>query len=177
MKLTGHNLLGNQFSSKGDKKFNAIDPTNGEKLSPDFIEATVKEVDQAARKAAEAFQEYRETDAFQRADFLECIAQEIEKVGEALIERCHQETGLPEARISGERGRTTNQLKLFAGLLREGSWVNARVDTGDPDRKPIPKPDVRTMQIGHFSHCTPRGSLTLHWEVHPMPFSVSKNKN
>jgi NADP-dependent aldehyde dehydrogenase len=147
MKLTGQNFLGNQFSSQGDKKFNAIDPTNGEKLTPDFTEATVLEVDEAARKAAFAFSDYRKTNATQRADFLECIAQEIEKAGEELINRCQQETGLPEIRISGERGRTTNQLRLFAGLLREGSWVNARIDTSDPDRKPVPKPDVRTMQI------------------------------
>ncbi len=147
MKLTGQNLLGNQFSSQGDKKFNAIDPINGEKLTPDFMEATVEEVDEAARKAAAAFKDYRKTKASQRADFLECIAQEIERAGEDLIYRCQQETGLPEVRISGERGRTTNQLRLFAGLLREGSWVNARIDTSDPDRKPVPKPDVRTMQI------------------------------
>ncbi len=147
MELTGQNFLGNELSSYGDKKFNAINPTNGERLPPDFMEATVQEVDEAARKAADAFQVYRKIDGNHRADFLECIAGEIENAGKDLIQRCCKETGLPEARISGERGRTTNQLKLFAGLLRDGSWVDARIDLSDPVRKPLPKPDVRSMQV------------------------------
>ena len=68
-------------------------------------------------------------------------------MGENLISLCQQETGLPEGRLIGERGRTVNQLKLFAELLREGSWVDARIDTAIPDRTPIPKPDVRQLQI------------------------------
>jgi NADP-dependent aldehyde dehydrogenase len=116
-------------------------------MLPDFSEATESEVNSAILKAAVAFQEYRETDASRRADLLDCVADEIENAGTALIERCCAETGLPEARITGERGRTTNQLRLFADLLREGSWVNARIDTGNPERKPVPKPDVRRMEV------------------------------
>jgi NADP-dependent aldehyde dehydrogenase len=146
MRISGKNLIGNNFSGLSKIKFHAINPKNGEKIHPEFYEATSKEVNKAAEEAANAFKQYRHTDAKARAAFLDCIANEIEDTGDALIERCCQETGLPETRITGERGRTTNQLRLFANLLREGSWVNARIDTGNPDRKPIPKPDVRSMQ-------------------------------
>ena len=147
MRISGKNLIGNQFSGSGDKTFNALNPSNGELMHPDFYEATVEEVNLAAEKAAIAFQEYRNVDGKARADFLDNIADEIDLAGDILIKRCCEETGLPEARITGERGRTTNQLRLFANLLREGSWVNAKIDTGNPDRKPIPKPDVRSMQV------------------------------
>src|SRR5690606_13231410 len=59
--------------------------------------------------------------------------------------RCMQETGLPEARLKGERGRTVTQLNMFAAYVREGSWVEARIDKADPNRTP-PKPDIRSMQ-------------------------------
>jgi NADP-dependent aldehyde dehydrogenase len=147
MRISGKNFIGNQFSGLGDRKFNAINPANGEKMLPDFFEATMDEVNSAAEKAAEAFQEYRNIDAQVRADFLDTIAVEIENSGHILVQRCGEETGLPEARIIGERGRTTGQLRLFANMLREGSWVNARIDTGNPDRVPLPKPDVRSMQV------------------------------
>jgi NADP-dependent aldehyde dehydrogenase len=147
MELSGQNFLGNELSSIGNKAFNAVNPSKGEKLQPDFKEATLQEVNEAARKAADAFQEYRKIDGDRRADFLERIAENIENAGNDLIRRCCEETGLPEARITGERGRTINQLKLFAGYLREGSWVNARIDLSDPERKPLPKPDVRSMQM------------------------------
>ena len=77
---------------------------------------------------------------------METIADEILALGDDLIKRGMEETGLPEARLTGERGRTVGQLKLFASLLREGSWVGARIDLADPDRKPLAKPDVRSMQ-------------------------------
>lgn len=147
MRISGKNLIGNQFSGSGDRRFNAINPSNGEKMLPDFYEATMQEVNLASEKAAEAFQEYRNMDGKVRADFLDSIAKEIENSGNTLIKRCCEETGLPEARIIGERGRTTGQLRLFASMLREGSWVDARIDTGNPDRIPLPKPDVRSMQV------------------------------
>ena len=70
---------------------------------------------------------------------------EILALGDDLLERCNKETGLPLARLTGERGRTVNQLKLFAELLKEGSWVEARIETAIPDRQPLPKPDIRSM--------------------------------
>lgn len=147
MRISGKNFIGNDFSGSGQNLFFATNPETGEKLQPGFYEATIDEIDRATRKAADAFQEYGKEEPGTRAVFLDRIADEIEDLGHELIERCCIETGLPEPRIIGERGRTTQQLRLFARVLREGSWVRARIDTGDPERKPIPKPDVRQMQI------------------------------
>ncbi|MEX2595037.1 MAG: aldehyde dehydrogenase (NADP(+)), partial [Anditalea sp.] len=100
----------------------------------------------AVIKAEQAFRLYRKIDAEKKACFLEQIAEEIIKSND-LIQRCSEETGLPEARLMGERARTISQLKLFASLVREGSWVNASIDTAISDRTPLPKPDLRQMQI------------------------------
>ncbi|MBN1238051.1 MAG: aldehyde dehydrogenase (NADP(+)), partial [Gammaproteobacteria bacterium] len=99
----------------------------------------------AVDAAAESFPDYRSRPAEERARFLDTIAAEIEALGEALIERTVAETGLPAARITGERGRTCAQLRLFADTVREGSWVDARIDTALPDRQPAPRPDIRRM--------------------------------
>ena len=131
--------------SEGKETFLAIDPSNGKEIAPAFNEATQEEIDAAVQNAAEAFQEYRNKSGKEKADLLEAIADEIMALGDGLITRCMKETGLPEARLTGERGRTVGQLKLFAQLLREGSWVNARVDPADPERKPLPRADIRSM--------------------------------
>jgi 2,5-dioxopentanoate dehydrogenase len=145
MTLTGKNILGEKLSSESNITFQAINPALNTKLDTTFHEATGNEVDFAVKQASEAFQVYRDKSGKDKADFLESIAEEILATGDDLIKRCMEETGLPEARLVGERGRTVNQLKLFAQLVREGSWVDARVDTADPERKPLPKPDVRSM--------------------------------
>ena len=106
---------------------------------------SLEAVDQALNAAEEAFIVYRRTTPEQRAQFLERIAEEILAIGDALLERAHQETGLPLDRLTGERGRTVGQLRLFAEVVREGSWLDARIDTALPDRKPVPKPDLRRM--------------------------------
>lgn len=148
MKITGENLLGNSRSAQGKRTFQAYDPVAGETIQPEFHDATVGEVDKAAELAEDAFREYRKKSGKERATFLREIAKEIDALGDALIDRCRRETGLPEARLKGERGRTTGQLNLFAALLEEGSWVDARVETALPDRQPVPKPDLRSMLIG-----------------------------
>ena len=99
----------------------------------------------ALRHADEAFEQYRRMPETARADFLDAIANEITALGDALLQRAHRETGLPIDRLTGERGRTCGQLKLFASLIREGSWVDARIDTAMPDRQPLPRPDLRRM--------------------------------
>ncbi|MBT1705648.1 aldehyde dehydrogenase (NADP(+)) [Chryseosolibacter indicus] len=144
MKLTGKNFIGSERSGSG-KTFQAENPATCAVLSPEFFEATPAEINAAVEKASVAFQEYRDKTGIQKADFLEAIGEQIVALGAELIQRCTEETGLPEARIIGERGRTVGQLKLFAQLLREGSWVDARIDTADPARLPLPKPDVRSM--------------------------------
>lgn len=146
MTLHGLNFIGKTAIGAGRHTFRAVNPATEEPLSPDFTEATADEVDAAARKAAAAFAEYRRKSGLEKAAFLDAIADEILHLGTPLIERCCAETGLPEARITGERGRTMGQLRLFAQLLREGSWVDARIDTAQPERQPLPKPDIRSMQ-------------------------------
>ncbi|MCJ8164049.1 aldehyde dehydrogenase (NADP(+)) [Pontibacter sp. E15-1] len=145
MELTGKNIIGRALVAAGAETFFAVNPSSGEEMVPGFNEASPQEIDDAVQKAAAAFQVYRTTSGEEKAILLETIADEIMAIGDGLIARCMEETGLPEARLTGERGRTVNQLKLFAQLLREGSWVDARVDTADPERKPIPKADIRSM--------------------------------
>jgi NADP-dependent aldehyde dehydrogenase len=146
MELTGLNFIGNEQSGQGTATFHAVNPTTGAEMPPAFHEATPQEIDQAILKAEEAFLAYSKKSGHERAFVLETIADEIIALGDGLIKRCCEETGLTEARLTGERGRTVNQLRLFASLLREGSWVDARIDTADPNRQPAPKPDIRSMQ-------------------------------
>lgn len=147
MILTGEQLIGSTFSAEGSDGFRAVNPAANEPLEPFYYEATVNEVDKAFQAAEKAFWIYRQMKSIERAAFLDKIADEIMALGDELIRRCMQETGLPEARFTGERGRTVNQLKLFAEVVREGSWVDARIDTAVPDREPVPKPDIRQMHI------------------------------
>ena len=146
MDLTGKNFIGNEQAAAGKEVFHAVNPANGKDLETAFHEGTPAEVDRAVNKAETAFKEFRNKSGFDKAVFLETIAQEIMNLGDALIQRCMAETGLPEARLTGERGRTMNQLNLFASVLREGSWPDARIDLPQPDRQPAPKPDIRSMQ-------------------------------
>lgn len=146
MKPEGKNIIGTVISGESRTTFYAINPATTKKIEPLFFEATSNEIDKAVRKASEAFQVYRNISGKKRAEFLVCIAEEITALDRALIERCMEETGLPEARLLNERQRTVNQLNMFASYIKEGSWVDARIDFGDPERKPLPKPDVRSMQ-------------------------------
>jgi 2,5-dioxopentanoate dehydrogenase len=146
MKLKGKNFIGNQTSADGHNFFKAINPVTTQKVEPQFCEATSREIDMAVKKAYSAFQVYRNINGKGKAEFLQCVAEEILILDKVLIERCMEETGLPEARLLNERQRTVNQLKLFATLISEGSWVDARIDFGNPERKPMPKPDIRSMQ-------------------------------
>jgi len=146
MKLTGKNFIGNVKSSEGISTFKAVNPTTGKDIDTLFTEADRTEIDKAAKKAETAFKVYRNKSGEEKAVFLDAIADEILNLGDQLIQRCMEETGLPQARITGERGRTMNQLKLFASVLREGSWLDARIDLAQPDREPLPKPDIRSMQ-------------------------------
>lgn len=145
MHLHGKNFIGDQLASGGGDTFRAISPLDSSPLEPAFHAADLKSVDTAMQLAEAAFASYRQTTGAQRAAFLERVADEIMALGDDLIQRAHRETGLPEARLLGERGRTVGQLKQFAQVVREGSWVDARIDTALPDRQPVPKPDLRRM--------------------------------
>ena len=81
------------------------------------------------------------------AQFLDTIADNIDAISDQLVDRAHAETGLPQARLAGEVGRTSGQLRMFAGVIREGSWNEARIDPAQPDRKPLPRSDIRQRSI------------------------------
>src|SRR2546421_10279083 len=103
-----------------------------------FKEATLEEVDAALREANMAFLSYKNLSGKKKAEFLRAIADEIEALGQTLVNTAMRETNLPEARILNERGRTTGHCRMFANLVDEGSWVEARVDTALPERMPAP---------------------------------------
>jgi NADP-dependent aldehyde dehydrogenase len=145
MKLTGRSVIGFQSSKATDEIFHANNPQSGERLEPGFFAAAPEEVDRAVSLAHEAFETYDRTPARDRGMFLRTIAVNIECIAEELIDRAEQETALPKVRLQGETARTCGQLRMFAQVVEEGSWVQARIDRADPERKPAPKPDIRSM--------------------------------
>jgi NADP-dependent aldehyde dehydrogenase len=145
MELHGANILGGESSRSGSTTFRGVNPATGAALDPAYYEATEAEIDRALTLADQAFAAYRKTPPAEIARFLEAIAAGLENLGAELIARAQAETALPEARLLNERGRTAMQLRMFAALVREGSWLDARIDRGDPARTPVPKPDMRRM--------------------------------
>jgi NADP-dependent aldehyde dehydrogenase len=147
MSLHGKNFIGAGLSSGTGETVVATSPLDRSPLPGLFHSAGLQEADRAVDLAEEAFRTYGKTSGEERAAFLERVADEIIALGDALIQRAHKESGLPEARLVGERARTVGQLRLFAQVAREGSWVDARIDHPIPDRQPAPKPDLRRMLI------------------------------
>ncbi|HEX7848189.1 MAG TPA: aldehyde dehydrogenase (NADP(+)) [Sphingomonas sp.] len=145
--MDGSFLIGAQAAT-GTQTFRAFDPSTGEQIDPPFYVSTPDHVAQACRLAADAFDTFRETSPEDRARFLETIADRIDALGDGLVERAMQESGLPRPRLTGERGRTSGQLRLFAAVLREGSWAGVTIDSALPDRQPLPRPDLRQRRIG-----------------------------
>lgn len=147
MALHGNNLIGKQMSSAGPKTFFGFDPRRGKQLDTPFHEATEVEINRSLELAAKAFPVLRESTPQVIAGFLERIASEIEQLGDQLIDQAASESGLGRERLTGERGRTVNQLRLFANLVKDGSIVDARIDPALPARRPLPRPDLRRMLI------------------------------
>lgn len=145
MQLLGTSFIGYSRSTGTQPCAQAANPATGETLAPQYLGATPEEVDKALALAAEAFPKFSALSGKERAAFLRAIAANIEAVVEDIVARGPQETGLPEARMRGETGRTTGQLRMFATLIEEGSWVDARIERAIPDRAPVPKPDLRSM--------------------------------
>jgi len=143
----GTNLTGTTETAEGKEFLQSFSPLTQEYLDGRFYIATPAEVERAVVKASAAFAVYKSVSPEQKAVFLETIAAEILQLGDVLIQRAMLETGLTEARLTGERGRTMGQLKLFAALLREGSWVEAVIDPAEPERKPLPRADLRKMLV------------------------------
>ena len=145
--IKGINHIGYEAVAGTGPSFRAFNPTIGEFFGEEFFSASEEQIGKAAELAGEAFHIYKNISPEKRAEFLEAIADAILDLGDSLLERAHQESGLPLARLTGERGRTVNQLRMFADILREGSWVEAVVDTAMPDRQPLPRPDIRKMLL------------------------------
>jgi alpha-ketoglutaric semialdehyde dehydrogenase len=144
---TGKNYIGNSLSAKGAITFKTFNPILNIENELTFYEASNDELEEAVNLASIAFKEFRKTTGKQKALFLNTIADEILALDDLLIETYCSETGLPAGRAKGERGRTIGQLRNFANLVAEGSWVEASIDTADPERTPAPKPDLRKMLI------------------------------
>ena len=148
MSITGEALIGGVAVRGNSGSFNAVDPARREAIEPAFHMVDAAQIDQACRLAEAAFDTFRSTGNAQRADFLGAVTEQILALGDELIVRAMTESGLPRARLEGERGRTIGQLKLFADLLREGSWADLRIDSALPERQPMPRPDLRSRMIG-----------------------------
>lgn len=145
--ITGKNYIGNQLSATGNKTFKTFNPLLNIENQWEITEASQDEVNQATELAAEAFKTYSKTSGSKKAEFLRAIADEIETLGDELLEVYSSESGLPNGRAMGERGRTLGQLRAFANHVEEGNWVEASIDTAQPDRQPIPKVDLRKMNV------------------------------
>ncbi|BBH44854.1 aldehyde dehydrogenase (NADP(+)) [Pseudomonas sp. KU43P] len=147
MTLTGNLLIGQRAVTGSQAAIRAIDPATNQALEPAYAGGTGEHVAQACALAWAAFDPYRETSPEQRAVFLETIAEQIEALGDALIDRAVAESGLPKARILGERGRTCTQLRTFARVVRDGEWLDVRVDNRLPERQPLPRADLRQRKV------------------------------
>jgi NADP-dependent aldehyde dehydrogenase len=165
--ITGDILIGSASISPADRPLRAVNPASGDALDPPFASAGEAEVAQACELAWSAFQAYRRTGLDERAKFLEAIARNILELGDALVDRATTETGLPKPRIEGERARTVGQLRLFAEVVRGGEWLDLRIDPAQPERKPLPRADLRLRQI-------PLGPVAVFGASNfPLAFSVA----
>ncbi|WP_456705351.1 aldehyde dehydrogenase (NADP(+)) [Bradyrhizobium sp. USDA 4449] len=167
MMISGNLLIGGQARRGSNGVFVGFDAATGQPLEGSFGGATVADLDEAAALAWQAFGIYRQTSLHLRSRFLLQVADEIAVLGEDLISRCMAETGLPRVRIEGEKARTVGQLRLFAAVVRDGSYLEARIDPGLPDRKPLPRPDLRLMKV-------PLGPVAVFGASNfPLAFSVA----
>jgi 2,5-dioxopentanoate dehydrogenase len=145
--LTGHSLIaGRPVVGEGKNAF-AYNPATNEQLEPAYTLLTEDQLKAATSAAAEAFESFSTLDPETHAAFLDAIADNIEAIGEELIVRAGQETGLPAARLQGERARTIGQLRLFANVVRQGDFRGVRIDPAIPERTPLPRADIRQRQI------------------------------
>ncbi|WP_442865442.1 aldehyde dehydrogenase family protein [Acidocella sp. MX-AZ03] len=167
MELTGDLLIGATSARGTAQSFSGVDASSGAVLAPAYGGATPEDVARACALAQAAFAPYRATSPQARAAFLELAAAKIDALGDALTDRACAETGLPRARIEGERGRTVGQLRLFAKEVLEGGWQDVRIDPALPERKPLPRPDLRLRMI-------PLGPVAVFGASNfPLAFSVA----
>jgi len=167
MKITGEMIIGGETVKGTGPDIYGYNPASGETIKPAFTAGTKADVDTACQLAHSAFDAYRHISLEKRAVFLETIADEILALGDSLVTRAAAESGLAEGRITGERGRTMGQLKLFASVVRRGDWVGARIDSAMPERTPMPRADLRMRHI-------PLGPVAVFGASNfPLAFSVA----
>jgi NADP-dependent aldehyde dehydrogenase len=145
MQITGKNSIAGDFLADGNDTFSSVNPRAKSSGEVSFHNATPDEINRAVEMAVAAYGETRNYSAVKLADFLDTVAEEIDALGDDLLHMADMETALGIPRLTGERGRTTGQLRAFGKLLREGSYVDAIIDTAQPDRQPAPRPDIRRM--------------------------------
>ncbi|TDJ77946.1 aldehyde dehydrogenase (NADP(+)) [Pseudomonas putida] len=146
--FAGQQFIGGVRRATGQATLHSVDARTGQVMPGAFHQATDAEVDAAALAAAAAYPTYRALSAGRRADFLDAIAEALDALGADFIETVCRETALPPARIQGERARTSGQLRLFATVLRRGDFAGARIDRAQPQRTPLPRPDIRQCRMG-----------------------------
>lgn len=144
--LTGKNLIAGEWRI-GTEQFKAVEAATGAALEPAFAQGSADDVADACAAAAAAQPLYAALPLSQRAAFLRVMAEKIDALGDTLTQRAMLESGLPEARLNGERGRTVGQLRLFAEEVENGGWQGLRIDHAQPERAPLPKPDLRMRKI------------------------------
>ncbi|MDE0959221.1 MAG: aldehyde dehydrogenase (NADP(+)) [Planctomycetota bacterium] len=142
MSIEGVHLIAGE-SVAGQGTFHATNPASGERLSPQFSDATADQIDAAVAAAFQVHESRGAEDPQARARLLDAAAARIEQAGAAITKRGVEETGLPEGRFEAERGRTCNQLRMFASVLRERIFTESIIETALPDRQPVPRPDLR----------------------------------
>lgn len=147
MNIIGKQFINGQRVARSTVTFSSFDAATGNALPYTFYEASGEEIRLAVAAASAAFTRYRQTGTEERAVFLETIAGELDELGDDFVQVVMQESGLPQARIRGERQRTSNQMRLFAQVLRRGDFLGVRIDTALPERQPLPRPDIRQYRI------------------------------
>ena len=163
--LTGENFVAGERRT-GTSTFRAVEAATGDEIAPDFHEASAGDITDACDAAAKAQPVFGALPSADRAAFLRLVADKIDALGDELTRRAMAETGLPEARLNGERGRTVGQLRLFADEVEHGEWQRLRIDHADPGRTP-PKPDLRLRMI-------PLGPVAVFGASNfPLAFSVA----
>jgi NADP-dependent aldehyde dehydrogenase len=153
MLLNGHSLIAGEQVIGDNGTTTGFNPATNEALEPSFSLISQDQLKTATTAAAEAYPSFSTLDPDTHAAFLEAIADNIEAIGEDLITRASQETGLPSARLTGERARTTGQLRLFANVVRSGDFRGVRIDPAVPDRTPLPRADIRQQLSVRLLHC------------------------
>ena len=167
MNINGEMLVGNKATKGTNSAFYAQNPATGENLEPAFFGGVKQDVNTVCELAQNAFDAYRNTSLEQRANFLVAIGEEIMALGDTLVQRAIAESGLPQMRIEGERGRTVGQLNMFADVVRAGNFLDVRIDPAMPDRAPMPRADLRLRHI-------PLGPVAVFGASNfPLAFSVA----